>query len=81
MPKKAVKTETSKELVRVTPTPAVSLEEMKAHADHVFGGRDGLLARSGKFDALEVFGQSSSFREGFARQGLQCQSFDVSHLG
>lgn len=61
-------------LERVAPHPAMSLREMKDFARNLYGDR--LLDREGTFDCLECFGQSRSFRDGFERMNLRCQSFD-----
>ena len=61
-------------LERVVPPPAMSLEEMRAMGKDLYG--DNLGAREAEYDAIEVFGQSASFRDGFQRMGLRCQSFD-----
>jgi len=64
------------QLPALTKPPALSLREMKAYVDKQLGGMDPLM-RAGRVQCLEICGQSTSFRDGFASRGMACLSFDV----
>ena len=66
---------------RVVRPPAMGLEELKAIliAKYPQLARNP-LAREGRYDCMEVFGQSRAITDGFETLGMKAVSFDCSSL-
>ena len=69
-------------LSKVILSPACSTQELVLHLcdKHPSLAKDPLRRPWATKDAIEVFGQSPSFREGFRARELRCASFDIRCL-
>ena len=63
-------------LVPLVRQPSVSLPELQIYVKILWSNAPGCRV----YDAIEVFGQSDSFRQGFAALGMRCLSFDCRTL-
>lgn len=64
-----------KYLPRLVKPPAMSLDEIKAYSTNLMGHCNPVI-RKGRFDFLEVCGQSESIRNGFAKLSMESVAFD-----